>query len=111
MKNNPPISRFISKAFINELLPLWDVLKGDMSLISPRPALPSEINHYSLQDCQRLEVIFDITCIWQVSGHSNIPFPQQVQLDEEYIQSQSLLVDLTMLLKIIPAILLSHGAY
>ncbi len=114
MKNDPrviPIGRFIRKASIDELPQLWNVLKGDMSLVGPRPALPSEVNQYSLQDRQRLEVIPGITCIWQVSGRSNIPFPQQVQLDTEYIQSQSLLLDLKLLLKTIPAVLLSRGAY
>ncbi len=114
MKNDPriiPIGRFIRKASIDELPQLWNVLKGDMSLVGPRPALPSEVNQYSLQDRQRLEVIPGITCIWQVSGRSNIPFPQQVELDTEYIQSQSLLLDLKLLLKTIPAVLLSRGAY
>ena len=114
MKNDPriiPIGRFIRKASIDELPQLWNVLKGDMSLVGPRPALPSEVNQYSLQDRLRLEVIPGITCIWQVSGRSNIPFPQQVQLDTEYIQSQSLLLDLKLLLKTIPAVLLGRGAY
>ena len=114
MKNDPriiPIGRFIRKASIDELPQLWNVLKGDMSLVGPRPALPSEVNQYSLQDRQRLEVSPGITCIWQVSGRSNIPFPQQVELDTEYIQSQSLLLDLKLLLKTIPAVLLSRGAY
>ena len=114
MKNDPriiPIGRFIRKASIDELPQLWNVLKGDMSLVGPRPALPSEVNQYSLQDRQRLEVIPGITCIWQVSGRSDIPFPQQVQLDVQYIQSQSLLLDIKLLLKTIPAVLLSRGAY
>ena len=114
MKNDPriiPIGRFIRKASIDELPQLWNVLKGDMSLVGPRPALPSEVNQFSLQDRLRLEVIPGITCIWQVSGRSNIPFPQQVQLDTEYIQSQSLLLDLKLLLKTIPAVLLGRGAY
>ena len=114
MKNDPriiPIGRFIRKASIDELPQLWNVFKGDMSLVGPRPALPSEVNQYSLQDRQRLEAIPGITCIWQVSGRSDIPFPQQVQLDVEYIQSQSLLLDLKLLLRTIPAVLLSRGAY
>jgi len=114
MKNDPriiPVGRFIRKASIDELPQLWNVLKGDMSLVGPRPALASEVNQYSLKDRQRLEVIPGITCIWQVSGRSDIPFPQQVQLDVEYIQSQSLLLDLNLLLQTIPAVLLSRGAY
>jgi lipopolysaccharide/colanic/teichoic acid biosynthesis glycosyltransferase len=114
MKNDPrifPAGRFIRKASIDELPQLWNVLKGDMSLVGPRPALPSEVNQYSLQDRKRLEVIPGITCIWQVSGRSNIPFPQQVQLDVQYIQSQSIMLDIKLLLKTIPAVLLSRGAY
>ncbi len=114
MKNDPritPIGRFIRKASIDELPQLWNVLKGDMSLVGPRPALPSEVDQYSLGDRRRLEVIPGITCIWQVSGRSNIPFPQQVQLDVEYIHSQSLWLDLKLLFKTIPAVLLSRGAY
>lgn len=114
MKNDPriiPIGRFIRKASIDELPQLWNVLKGDMSLVGPRPALPSEVNQYSLQDRQRLEVIPGITCIWQVSGRSDIPFPQQVQLDVQYIQSQSVWLDIKLLLQTIPAVLLSRGAY
>lgn len=114
MKNDPriiPIGRFIRKASIDELPQLWNVLKGDMSLVGPRPALPSEVNQYSLQDRRRLEVIPGITCIWQVSGRSDIPFPQQVQLDVQYIQSQSVWLDIKLLLQTIPAVLLSRGAY
>lgn len=114
MKNDPrifPVGKFIRKASIDELPQLWNVFKGDMSLVGPRPALPSEVNQYSLQDRQRLEVIPGITCIWQVSGRSNIPFPQQVQLDVQYIQSQSVWLDIKLLLKTIPAVLLSRGAY
>jgi len=114
MKNDPriiPVGRFIRKASIDELPQLWNVLKGDMSLVGPRPALPSEVNQYSLQDRQRLEVIPGITCIWQVSGRSDIPFPQQVQLDVQYIQSQSVWLDIKLLLLTIPAVLLSRGAY
>lgn len=114
MKNDPrifPVGKFIRKASIDELPQLWNVLKGDMSLVGPRPALPSEVNQYSLQDRQRLEVIPGITCIWQVSGRSNIPFPQQVQLDVQYIQSQSVWLDVKLLLQTVPAVLLSRGAY
>lgn len=114
MKNDPriiPVGRFIRKASIDELPQLWNVLKGDMSLVGPRPALPSEVNQYSLQDRQRLEVIPGITCIWQVSGRSDIPFPQQVQLDVQYIQSQSVGLDIKLLLQTVPAVLLSRGAY
>ncbi|MCC8993616.1 MAG: sugar transferase [Candidatus Contendobacter sp.] len=114
MKQDPRITkvgRFIRKASIDELPQLWNVLVGDMSLVGPRPALPSEVNQYSLADRRRLEVIPGITCIWQVSGRSDIPFPEQVKLDVQYIESSSFWQDLLILLKTVPAVLLGRGAY
>ena len=114
MKQDPRITkvgRFIRKASIDELPQLWNVLVGDMSLVGPRPALPSEVNQYSLADRRRLEVIPGITCIWQVSGRSDIPFPEQVKLDVQYIESSSFWQDLLILFKTVPAVLLGRGAY
>ena len=114
MKEDPRITKvgkFIRKASIDELPQLWNVFKGDMSLVGPRPALPSEVNQYSLAERRRLEVIPGITCIWQVSGRSDIPFDKQVGLDVDYIESQSLWVDIKLLLLTIPAVLLGRGAY
>ena len=114
MKSDPRITRvgkFIRKASIDELPQLWNVLCGQMSLVGPRPPLPVEVNQYSLQDRRRLEVVPGITCIWQVSGRSDIPFDQQVQLDVEYIESQSVWLDIKLLLMTIPAVLLGRGAY
>lgn len=114
MKRDPRITRvgrFIRKASIDELPQLWNVLIGDMSLVGPRPPVPSEVDQYSLSDRRRLDVIPGITCIWQVSGRSDIPFPEQVELDVQYIESQSLLTDLKILLNTIPAVLLGKGAY
>lgn len=114
MKHDPRITRvgrLIRRASIDELPQLWNVFVGDMSLVGPRPPLPSEVDQYSLADRRRLEVIPGITCIWQVSGRSEIPFAEQVQLDVQYIESQSLLTDLRLLLRTIPAVLLGKGAY
>jgi exopolysaccharide biosynthesis polyprenyl glycosylphosphotransferase len=114
MKEDPRITgvgRFIRRASIDELPQLWNVFVGDMSLVGPRPPVPSEVDEYSLADRRRLEVIPGITCIWQVSGRSDIPFAEQVQLDVQYIESQSLLADLRILLQTIPAVLLGKGAY
>ena len=114
MKHDPRITRvgrFIRKASIDELPQLWNVVVGDMSLVGPRPALPSEVNQYSLADRRRLEVIPGITCIWQVSGRSDIPFPEQVKLDVLYIESSSFGNDILILLKTVPAVLLGRGAY
>lgn len=114
MKHDPRITavgRLIRKASIDELPQLWNVLTGDMSLVGPRPPVPSEVDQYSLSDRRRLDVIPGITCIWQVSGRSDIPFPEQVELDVQYIESQSLATDLKILLNTIPAVLLGKGAY
>ena len=114
MKEDPRITKvgkFIRKASIDELPQLWNVFVGDMSLVGPRPALPSEVNQYSLAERRRLEVIPGITCIWQVSGRSDIPFDKQVGLDVEYIESQSLWLDFKLLFLTIPAVLLGRGAY
>ena len=114
MKNDPritPFGRIIRKTSMDELPQLLNVLLGDMSLVGPRPPLPSEVQQYSLDDRKRLNVKPGITCIWQVSGRSDIPFKKQVELDKEYIQSQSLWNDLLVLLRTIPAILSGRGAY
>jgi lipopolysaccharide/colanic/teichoic acid biosynthesis glycosyltransferase len=114
IKHDPritPIGRHLRRASIDELPQLWNVLKGDMSLVGPRPAIPSEVIEYTLSDRRRLEVKPGITCIWQVSGRSNIPFEQQVELDAAYIDSQSFWMDLKLLLKTIPAVLLGRGAF
>ena len=114
MKDDPRITRvgrIIRKTSIDELPQLWNVLTGDMSLVGPRLTMPSETDQYSLRERRRLEVIPGLTCIWQVSGRSDIPFDRQVELDVEYIMSQSLWIDIKLLLKTIPVLLLGKGAY
>ncbi len=114
MKRDPRITlvgKFIRKASIDELPQLWNVICGEMSLVGPRPALDSEVKQYSQKERKRLAVKPGITCIWQVSGRSDIPFDRQVELDVDYIYQQSLLTDIWILLKTIPAVLLARGAY
>lgn len=114
MKRDPRITRvgaLIRKTSIDELPQLFNVLKGDMSLVGPRPPLPSEVSEYSRSDRLRLEVVPGITCLWQISGRSDIPFEQQVKLDIQYIEKQTLWFDLWVLLKTIPAVLKARGAY
>jgi lipopolysaccharide/colanic/teichoic acid biosynthesis glycosyltransferase len=84
---------------------------GDMSLVGPRPPVPSEVNLYSDRDRRRLHVQPGITCIWQVSGRGDLPFSEQVQLDLDYIQNRSLLLDLKLLMLTIPAVVTGRGAY
>ena len=114
MKDDPRVTRvgrYIRKGSIDELPQLWNVLKGDMSLVGPRPPIPAEVAEYTLSDRRRLEVTPGITCIWQVSGRSQIPFKEQVELDVAYIDSQSLWTDVVLLLRTVPAVLLGRGAY
>lgn len=82
-----------------------------MSLVGPRPAIPSEVSEYTLDDRRRLDAVPGITCIWQVSGRSNIDFKGQVRLDTQYIESRSFWFDIVLLLKTIPAVLFGKGAY
>ena len=114
MKKDPRVTwigRIIRKLSIDELPQLWNVIIGDMSLVGPRPPLPSEVSQYSLLDRRRLDVVPGLTCFWQISGRGDIPFPKQVELDVQYIESQSVWLDLKILLQTIPAVLLGKGAY
>ena len=114
MKEDPRITRigkFIRRYSIDELPQLFNVLEGTMSLVGPRPPLPDEVKKYTLEDRKRLHIKPGITCIWQVSGRSDIPFKQQVGLDEEYIKSRGFIRDIVILLKTIPAVLTGRGAY
>ena len=114
MKRDPritPVGRFIRKFSIDELPQLFNVILGDMSLVGPRPPLPSEVRTYTLEARKRLNITPGITCIWQVSGRSELPFQQQMALDKEYIASRSVWKDFLILLKTIPAILTGKGAW
>ncbi len=114
MKKDPRITymgKFIRKSSIDEIPQFWNVLKGDMSLVGPRPALPGEVAQYNSYQLQRLDIKPGITCIWQVSGRSEVSFQQQVEMDLEYISNQSFSLDIILLFKTIPAVLTGRGAY
>lgn len=105
------IGRVIRRFSIDELPQLWCVLTGQMTLVGPRPPMPSEVARYSLRDRERLSVVPGLTCFWQVNGRSEIPFPQQVEMDIDYIHQRSLWTDIKVLFKTIPAVLFGRGAY
>ena len=114
MREDPRVTRvgrLIRRTSIDELPQLFNVLLGDMSLVGPRPPLPLEVAQYTLKDRGRLGAAPGITCIWQVSGRSEIPFPQQVEMDLEYIHRQSLAEDVRLLLRTVPALVRGRGAY
>lgn len=114
MKKDPRVTtvgQVLRKYSLDELPQLWNVMVGDMSLVGPRPALPSEVDTYTPEHHQRLQVEQGLTCFWQVSGRSDLNFEQQVALDLDYIAKASLLTDLQLLFRTIPAVLGGKGAY
>lgn len=114
MKHDPrvtKIGRLVRKTSIDELPQLLNVLKGEMSLVGPRPPLPREVDLYTKYDKQRLLVTPGCTGLWQISGRSNIGFKQMVELDLFYIEHKSLLLDMKIILKTCFLFLGSKGAF
>jgi exopolysaccharide biosynthesis polyprenyl glycosylphosphotransferase len=114
MKDDPRITKvgkWIRKLSLDEFPQFYNVLIGDMSLVGPRPPVPREVAQYRALHLRRLRVRPGITCIWQISGRSEIDFEGQVRLDLEYIQAEGLLKDLWILVKTVPAVVLGKGAY
>ena len=114
MKNDPRVTgvgRFLRKLSLDELPQLFNVIKGDMSLVGPRPPLPREVTQYEEWMMARLEVRPGITGLWQVSGRSELPFEDYVRLDLFYIENWSLAYDLFILAKTIPTLATARGAH
>ncbi|MGB0744216.1 MAG: sugar transferase [Opitutales bacterium] len=114
MKDDPRITKpgkWIRKLSIDEFPQFINVLKGDMSLVGPRPPVPREVALYGARHLRRLRAKPGITCLWQIGGRADIDFEGQVRLDLQYIHSQSVWQDIVILLKTIPAVLLGKGAY
>ena len=106
-----PIGRFMRSTSLDEFPQFWNVLKGDMSLVGPRPPSPEEVAQYEPWQLRRLDVRPGLTCLWQISGRSRIGFQEWMRLDLEYIRHRSLKLDLKILLRTIPAVLSREGAY
>src|SRR5690606_41055905 len=104
------MGRFLRKISLDELPQVLNVLKGDMSMAGPRPT-SFDVSTYSLWHTERLEVLPGITGLWQVSGRSDIDFDQRLLLDVEYIEKQSFLLDLKILIKTVFAVFRREGAY
>jgi exopolysaccharide biosynthesis polyprenyl glycosylphosphotransferase len=105
-----PIGRILRKFSLDELPQLWNVLKGDMSLVGPRPPIPEEVASYHRWHRRRLSMKPGLTCLWQISGRNNIDFDAWMQLDLQYIDNWSPSLDLKILLRTIPAVLTGRGA-
>ncbi len=105
------VGKWLRKSSIDELPQLFNVLVGHMSMVGPRPALPSEVKLYGPDYRKRLSVRPGITCLWQISGRSEIDFQDWMRLDMEYIDSWSLALDLKIMAKTIPAVLQQKGAH
>lgn len=105
-----PIGGFLRKTSIDELPQLWNVLKGEMSLVGPRPPIPSEVEKYERWQRRRLSMRPGLTCLWQISGRSELDFETWMKLDLKYIDNWSLTLDFLILLKTVPAVLSGRGA-
>lgn len=113
VKDDPRLTRvgkWLRKLSLDELPQVWNVLKGDMSLVGPRPPLPREVLRYTLTDRRRLAVKPGITCLWQINGRSEIDFDGQTKLDTDYIETQRFWGDMVIICKTIPAVVSGRGA-
>ncbi len=114
MKNDPrvtPVGRYLRKFSLDEIPNLWNVLRGDMSLVGPRPAVPEEVAQYEPWQRRRLEVMPGVTGLWQATGRSDTGFDDYVRLDIYYIEHWSLWLDIRIILATIPSVVLGRGAY
>ncbi len=114
MRADPRVTRVgkvIRRLSIDELPQLLNVLRGEMSIVGPRPALPSEVAQYDPIARKRLQAKPGLTCLWQISGRSNLAFSEQIDLDLRYLQSKSFGEDIAIIAKTVPAVLTGKGAY
>jgi exopolysaccharide biosynthesis polyprenyl glycosylphosphotransferase len=114
MKRDPrvtPIGRFLRKFSLDEIPNLWNVVRGEMSLVGPRPAVPEEVSQYEQWHRRRLEVTPGVTGLWQVTGRSDTSFDECVRLDIYYTEHWSIWLDIRILLATIPSVILGRGAY
>lgn len=114
LKNDPRITKignFIRKTSLDELPQLWNVLKGEMSLVGPRPIVAAELERYGKYVDDYLSVKPGLTGLWQISGRNDISYQERIALDIEYIKNQSFLGDIIILLKTIHIIVTKKGAY
>lgn len=114
IKNDPrlhPLGAFLRRTSVDELPNLINVMRGEMSLVGPRPPLPAEVEHYSSYAMRRLTVTPGITGLWQINGRCSVSFDDWMRLDNEYIDTWSPLGDLAILLRTVPAVIRKDGAH
>jgi lipopolysaccharide/colanic/teichoic acid biosynthesis glycosyltransferase len=114
MRNDPRISRvghWLRRFSLDELPQLWNVARGDMALVGPRPPLPKEVDQYDARIRRRLDVKPGLTGLWQVSGRSDLPWNESIRLDLQYVEHRSVGFDLQILARTVGAVLTGRGAY
>jgi lipopolysaccharide/colanic/teichoic acid biosynthesis glycosyltransferase len=114
IKSDPritPVGQFLRRSSMDEIPQILNVLRGEMSIVGPRPPLPVEVARYQPWHRRRLDVKPGITCLWQIAGRSQIGFDEWMRLDMEYLRTRSLRTDLAIFVKTLPAVMARRGAY
>lgn len=104
------LGRFLRRSSLDELPQLWNVLRGDMSLVGPRPPIAYEVDHYPEAAFERFAVKPGLTGLWQVSGRSELSFEEMIQLDVDYVRRRTLWLNLSIILRTVPVVLFGRGA-
>ncbi|RKZ12477.1 sugar transferase [bacterium] len=114
IRQDPRITRvgqFVRRSSLDEFPQLWNVLLGQMSIVGPRPQIPTEVADYEPRHCARLLVKPGLTCLWQISGRNDVDFEEWMRLDRDYVEQRSLALDISILLRTLPAVVRRTGAY
>jgi lipopolysaccharide/colanic/teichoic acid biosynthesis glycosyltransferase len=105
------VGRFVRRSSLDEFPQLFNVLRGDMAIVGPRPQIPAEVEEYRPRHRARLLVKPGITCLWQTSGRNDVDFEEWMRLDRQYVENRSLALDIRILLRTLPAVMARKGAY